>query len=461
MSEMITTEASGRSTMLPAGWSVRQLRDIVPDHRRVTYGIVQPGIHEPQGVLLIRGQDYIKGWAEPDEFFRVARPLHEIFKRSTTVAGDLLICIVGATTGATNIVPAWIQEANITQTTARIACDLRRADAYFVLFTLASEIGQRQVRKYVKGSAQPGMNLADVECFHIPMPPLPQQRKIARILTTLDNVIAQTEALIAKYQAIKQGLMHDLFTRGVDATGKLRPPQSEAPELYKAFEGRFIPASWRIASLSEFADVSGGVTLGRDISGTGMISLPYLRVANVQDGYVDLSEIKFVEILKSEIDRYALCSGDVLMTEGGDFDKLGRGTVWKGQIAPCLHQNHVFRVRPLSTELNSDYLSHLTASTYGRNYFLMCAKQTTNLASINATQVKAFPLILPSPEEQRGIVGHIAAIDKMLSTERARIHKARSTKIGLMQDLLTGKVRVNVEVGMENDEGEGGMKNGE
>jgi type I restriction enzyme S subunit len=280
----------------------------------------------------------------------------------------------------------------------------------------------------------------------IDLPPLPQQRKIARILTTLDNVITQTEALIAKYQAIKQGLMHDLFTRGVDATGKLRPPQSEAPELYKRLGSRFIPTVWQIASLSEFANVSGGVTLGRKISGTGAVSLPYLRVANVQDGYVDLSEIKTVDILKSEIDRYALCPGDVLMTEGGDFDKLGRGTVWKGQISPCLHQNHVFRVRPLSADLNSDYLSHLTASAYGRNYFLMCAKQTTNLASINATQVKAFPLILPSIEEQFAIVGHISAIDNMLTAERLRIHKARSTKTGLMQDLLTGKVRVNAEV---------------
>ncbi len=357
--------------------------------------------------------------------------------------GDLILTRE-APVGEAFVVPCGMRIC-LGQRVMLVRLDSARCEPNFLLHLIYSAAMRQRFDQQTGGTTNPHLNVADIRNLSISFPPLPQQRKIARILTTLDNVITQTEALIAKYQAIKQGLMHDLFTRGVDATGKLRPPQSEAPELYKQLGNRFIPASWQIASLSDLADVSGGVTLGREIAGTGVVSLPYLRVANVQDGYVDLSEIKTVEILKSEIDRYALCPGDVLMTEGGDFDKLGRGTVWKGQISPCLHQNHVFRVRPLSVDLNSDYLSHLTASAYGRNYILMCAKQTTNLASINATQVKAFPLILPSPEEQLAIVGHIAAIDNMLSVERARIHKARSTKTGLMQDLLTGKVPVKAD----------------
>ncbi len=260
MSEVVEASASQSTPVgkLPANWHFLRLQEIVPESRHVTYGIVQPGIHDPQGVLLIRGQDYIKGWAEPDAFFRVARPLHEAFKRSLTVAGDLLICIVGATTGATNVVPSWIKEANITQTTARIACDSRKADAHFVLYALASELGQMQVRKYIKGSAQPGMNLADVERFVVPAPPLSEQRKVALILTTLDNLIGKTEALIAKYQAIKQGMMHDLFTRGIDADGRLRPPQTEAPDLYKQSELGWIPNEWQVLPLSAVAYVGRG-----------------------------------------------------------------------------------------------------------------------------------------------------------------------------------------------------------
>jgi len=134
----MTVEATGTVSKrtplgtLPKEWGCVRIHDVVQETRRVTYGIVQPGDYTPLGVLLIRGQDYIKGWAEPDEFFRVARPLHELYKRSTTIGGDVLMCIGGATTGAVNVVPDWITEAKITQTTARIACDQRKANTRFI-----------------------------------------------------------------------------------------------------------------------------------------------------------------------------------------------------------------------------------------------------------------------------------------------------------------------------------------
>ena len=155
--------------------------------------------------------------------------------------------------------------------------------------------------------------------------------------------------------------------------------------------------------------------------------------------------MKNVEVLESEAYRYKLKPNDVVMTEGGDFDKLGRGTIWEGQIAPCLHQNHVFKVRATGDGLNPRFLAHLTASFYGRHYFLMCAKQTTNLASINATQVRAFPLLLPSRDEQNTIVEQAEAIDRQIQNEQSRVQKHQQTKSGLMQDLLTGKVRVKVD----------------
>ena len=233
-------------------WDSKPLSELVHPSRQVTYGIVQPGDFDENGILLIRGQDYIKGWATLEDFFRVNRQLHESYHRSVTRGGDVLMCIVGATTGAVNVVPDWIEEANITQTTARISCDGREADANYVAYVLQSEIGQKQVRKYIKGSAQPGLNLADVERFYVPHPDPPEQRKIARILTTLDNLIEKTEALIAKYQSIKQGMMHDLFTRGVDESGRLRPTHEQAPDLYKQSELGWIPKEWEVVLFDDF-----------------------------------------------------------------------------------------------------------------------------------------------------------------------------------------------------------------
>jgi len=130
------------------------------------------------------------------------------------------------------------------------------------------------------------------------------------------------------------------------------------------------------------------------------------------------------------------------MNEGGDFDKLGRGSVWNGEIEQCLHQNHVFKVRPQSGVLASDYLAAVSASPYGKAFFVLASKQSTNLASINSTQLKSFPIPLPEFNEQlrieRMIKQNISAHYEALK----RLRKLRSLKTALMQDLLTGKKRV-------------------
>ncbi|WP_448099122.1 restriction endonuclease subunit S [Luteibacter yeojuensis] len=176
-----------------------------------------------------------------------------------------------------------------------------------------------------------------------------------------------------------------------------------------------LPEGWQRIRLENIADVRTGLAKGK----TGLrdpVELPYLRVANVQDGHLNLAEIKTIWIERDQIDRYRLRWGDVLMTEGGDFDKLGRGDVWREQIPLCLHQNHVFVVRPDQGRLNPWFLAALAASEHGRNYFLSCAKRSTNLASINATQLKAFPVLLPCLEEQRGIAAALAVWDAAIAT---------------------------------------------
>ena len=139
----------------------------------------------------------------------------------------------------------------------------------------------------------------------------------------------------------------------------------------------------------------------------------------------------------------------MLLTEGGDFDKLGRGSVWRGQIVPCMHQNHIFRVRPSRDAIVPDFLATVTASSHGKRYFLISSKQTTNLATINSTQLKAFPVPLPSLAEQERIVSRFSAVDAQLQYEQRLLGKLRKTKTGLMQDLLTGKVRVKVDESAE------------
>jgi type I restriction enzyme S subunit len=127
-----------------------------------------------------------------------------------------------------------------------------------------------------------------------------------------------------------------------------------------------------------------------------------MRVANVQDGFIDLSEVKEIDVLPSDVDKFALKSGDVLLTEGGDPDKLGRGAVWYNQVEKCIHQNHIFRVRvKKNSETDPEFLSALIGSEYGKRFFLRAAKQTTGIATINSRQLKSFPVLCPPYKLQK------------------------------------------------------------
>ena len=197
---------------------------------------------------------------------------------------------------------------------------------------------------------------------------------------------------------------------------------------------------WEITKLQNLAEIVSGVTKGRKLSGKSLISAPYLRVANVQDGYLDLNEIKTIEVLPSDIEKYVLLEGDVLLTEGGDPDKLGRGAVWYNEIKNCIHQNHIFRVRVNQTVIIPEFLSMLIGSSYGKRYFLKSAKQTTGIASINSTQLKNFPVILPPLDLQNKfahIVQHVKHLEENQSQSKQHIDNLFDV---LMQKAFKGEL---------------------
>ncbi|MGC5426703.1 restriction endonuclease subunit S [Aeromonas veronii bv. sobria] len=270
------------------------------------------------------------------------------------------------------------------------------------------------------------------------------QTQIASILKSVDQQIALTLSQIEKMTLLKQGMMADLFSRGIDpATDQLRPSVHDAPELYQETSIGLLPKEWEVCPLGSISSIASGITLGKDLSKMTTVRVPYLRVANVQDGYLDLTEVKFVDVPEAEATKYLLLYGDVLMNEGGDFDKLGRGAVWRNEVEGCCHQNHVFRVRTVQAELRPEFLAYWSASTYGKRYFILNSKQSTNLASINSTQLKAFPVAKPSLDEQSAIEDRLQSIDRMIDMCQLDVDKLKQQKSGLMRDLLTGKVPVS------------------
>jgi type I restriction enzyme S subunit len=374
------------------------------------------------------------------------REHNEIYSRCDVKYGDILLTKDGANTGNACLNNQH-EPFSLLSSVALLRTDGAKYHPGFLLQYLLSPIGQRRLKDLMSGNAISRLTLRKIKAFETPIAPPGEQRRIAEMLGSLDQVIEQTEALIAKYQQIKAGLMHDLFTRGVTSDGRLRPRRPEAPHLYKEYPIGWIPQDWPIRRLGDLAEVVSGVTLGSKEDPPGSVQVPYLRVANVQDGYLDLGEIKTVRIAPTLAEKLLLRRGDVLMNEGGDFDKLGRGTVWNDEISPCVHQNHVFRVRPNSGDLRSTYLALWSQSEFGKKYFVLSSKQSTNLASINSTQLKRFLVALPSPEEQRRIESRLSAANLRVEAFRRERDKMSVLKDGLVHDLLTGRIRVNVKSG--------------
>jgi type I restriction enzyme, S subunit len=245
----------------------------------------------------------------------------------------------------------------------------------YVSYWLSSKVVHHQIKKLVRGIH---LYPKDVDVLEIPLPPLTEQKRIATILDKADAIRRKRQQVMKLANEFLRATFLDMFGDPV-----------------------LNPKNWEEKLLGEIADIASGVTKGRKFNGKKTISVCYMRVANVQDGYIDLNDIKEIEALETDIDKYSLQSGDILLTEGGDPDKLGRGAVWKGEIDPCIHQNHVFRVRVEKSIAYPEYLNALIGSSRGKRYFLKAAKQTTGIASINMTQLKGFPVLLPPKNLQK------------------------------------------------------------
>ncbi len=207
-------------------------------------------------------------------------------------------------------------------------------------------------------------------------------------------------------------------------------------EMVTALPAPPFPAQWRRTRLGEIGEIVSGVTLWRKLASTNTRMVPYLRVANVKDGYLDLSDVKLTAATEEEITRNRLEPGDLLLTEGGDADKLVRGTYWNGEIGECIHQNHIFRIRVDPTRFSSRFLSAQIGSPAAKHYFLHHAKQTTGIATINRKVLDALPIFAPDVDEQCRIANRLA--ETLNEVNRAR--KAMRVQMDAIYDLRTSLI---------------------
>ncbi len=413
-------------TTIPGGWQALRLGDVADVQTGGTPSRSEPAYWGGDVPWMASGeinQRRVTSTAESITKTGLKNSSARVFP-----AGTVMVAMngQGATRGKAGVLGI---EAACNQSLAAVSgCS---SDNQFLFHVLDSSYERL---RNLTGDGRNGLNLTLLRQLRIFLPPLAEQRAIAAVLDSIDEAIERTDEVIAATGRLRDSLLHELLTRGLPGR---HSEWREVPGLGT------IPASWEVVRLGDVAEVQTGRAVNRKAARSGNVQVPYLSVANVKDGYLDLQVVKTMRVSHDEIERYAVRAGDVLFTEGGDADKLGRGTVWRGELDPCLHQNHVFVARPDLGVLLPTFLSAFAVSDRGRRYFLGAAKQTTNLASVNSTQLKGMRMPLPTLTEQRAIAATLDSVDAAIEGARAERDALQSMKLSAADALLTGRVRIS------------------
>lgn len=281
----------------------------------------------------------------------------------------------------------------------------------FLPFFMLSNNFMNQAVAISEGSLSPTIKWKVLETQQFILPPISIQRKYLNVCQTTQNIELLQDSLATASARLYLSVLTDIFKKGQN------------------------DPTWNTCALSDCADIQTGLALSnnRELS-ESTIKVPYLRVANVYNGSFSLDEIKQVEVTPSMYARYRVEKGDILIAEGGDYDKVGRGHIWNNEIEGIIHQNHLFVIRTNREKLLPEFFNYMKSSFIGIKFFLGIAQQTTNLATINSTQLKNFPCVFPSIDFQKKLINEL----NNLSEYSTSIYKRKDSISNIYRAILNG-----------------------
>ncbi|WP_204013678.1 restriction endonuclease subunit S [Sphaerimonospora thailandensis] len=315
-------------------------------------------------------------------------------------------------------------------------------DGRFLGWWARSAFGSGDFASIASGANIYHLSAERVRSLPIELPPMDEQQRIADFLEEETSRISRMESLREVQREILEERAAAVITEML-IPGSLSKPKGEWPWRWLPA----LPSDQSLGRLGYICRLQTGLTVdgNRELSGD-VVTRPYLRVANVQATHLALDSITEITVPRYIAARSTLRHGDVLMTEGGDLDKLGRGTVWRDELPGCLHQNHVFALRPDRDKLDADYLALLTRSVHGRCYFESTGVKTTNLASTNSSKILGFPIPLPPVERQRQLVREINQSLELINQASSAIDKQVALLAERRQALITAAVTGQLDV---------------
>ena len=432
---------------LPEGWAWANTSEVCASVRDGTHDTPK---YFDEGIPLVTSKNLRNDRIDFSTARNISLEDHQqISIRSGVEDGDILFAMIG--TIGNPVVVNEDREFSI-KNIGLFKKNEQIINSNYLKFWLSSHSFQKILddQALIKGTTQKFIPLANLRIFPVTLPPLNEQK---RIVAKIEELRERSQKARSHLSAIpnlcdkfRQSVLAAAFRGDLTADWREQNPDVEPASVLlerirrdgqqrsirkKTNLGELdlstlpeIPETWKWEQLIKISGLLGGVTKGRKFNGQVTVQVPYLRVANVQDGFLDLEEIKEIEVLPEDINKYRLEHGDILFTEGGDRDKLGRGTVWRNEIAGCIHQNHVYRSRLYSSEMLPEYVSLAAKSKYAKDYFFHNASQTVNLASINMTTLGKLPLPIPPTDEQKeicSIVYKLFEIAEIIKTNHSKL----------------------------------------
>lgn len=336
-------------------------------------------------------------------------------KMFSAYTGDVVFSKIDARNGAIGVIPQYIEKAVVTSEFPVFEPDGTKIDSRLVTLILkTSHFGDDLRRKATGTTGRKRITARDFLSLHIPVAALDQQREIVdayeasvRDSDVLEQAAAKNreEAFEAFQAALGIGVrsyeLPPMFIGNYRKTERWSPAGAGDTARYVTTVAKFP-----IDLLGNVGRVAYGLQKC-PANRPGTHARPYLRVANVQRGFLNLSVMKKINVPDAEMPRFRLEPGDILLCEGNSAELVGRGAIWRGEIADCVHQNHVLRVRLRQDLAMPEFVLAVMNSSYGQAYFNHKAKRTTNLASINSTEVATFPIPLPPIDFQRALVAQL------------------------------------------------------
>lgn len=313
----------------------------------------------------------------------------------------------------------------------------------------AVELNAAYLHRRSQGSTFAAVSTDDVKTVPIPVFKPEKQEKIASILTGIDTAIEKTEALIAKYQQIKAGLMHDLFTRGVLPNGQLRPPREQAPELYQETAIGWMPKAWRILDCSAVLDSIADGPFGSNLKTEHYVVDPGVRVVRLQNvaeyQYNDTDRAFVSDRHAAYLVRNKVVGGDVLIAGlGEERYPVGRACTYPKHLPPAINKADCFRARCIAELMHDKFFMLFLNSELARQQIRRYEQGVTR-PRINTGNLKRLAVCVPELTEQAAFISKFDSAQAAIRTQQSSVENLKSQKSGLMHDLLTGKVPVKVE----------------